>query len=523
VPIKGCMWGLIGVVGMLAIIGITIVAGQIIGLVPFPPIVQSPSPAQATLGPAPVVPSPAQAIPIPAITNTVTTAKPTLVCPPSAPGKVEVRWYIGIGPGTDPAQVKIEQSVVDDFNASQDNILLTMEVVPPPSAASTLTSEIVAGRGPDIVGVVGWAASNIANLQSLDLTPLIECSNFDTAQLDAGLVKIYRLEDQGIVGLPFAIYPSAMEYNTALFDKAGLKYPPARYGDKYIMPDGSQLDWTWDTVARISQLLTVDTNGKNATQPGFNLAKIRQYGFSWGFENQPEYWGAYWQGGSELAPGGSRGMYKAQIPQPWKDSWAWMYNGIWGKQPFIPNRTVEQSATFGSGNTFSSGKIAMTVAPVWYTCCMGNIKTWDFAAVPSYNGRPGGRMDADTFRILKTSKHPREAFTVLTYLVTTGVQKLIVGSAGNPPMVSAIPAIPAHRQAYLASVQARFPWVKNWDTLMAGIQYPDLPNAESWAPNYNDAWVRNTIFGNRLVTSPGLNLVNEEAILESDLTTIYNK
>jgi len=447
-------------------------------------------------------------------------------CPPepAGTGKVPVRWYIGIGAGTDPVQVKTEQSVVDDFNASQDKILLTIEVIPQNSAADTLTKEIASGQGPDIVGAVGWAVSNGSNLQSLDLAPLIRCKNFDTTRFDANLVQMYQTADQGLVSLPFAIYPSAMEYNKALFDKAGLKYPPAWYGDKYIMPDGSQLDWTWETVAKIGQLLTVDANGKNATEAGFNPAKIKQYGFSWGFENQPEYWGSFWQGGSELAPGGSRGSYKAQIPQAWKDSWAWTYNGIWGQQPFIPSNAVEQSAAFGSGNAFNSGKVAMAIGPVWYTCCIGNVKTWDFAAVPAYNGKPGGRIDSDTFRILKSSKHPGEAFTTLAYLVTTGAQKLLVGSAGHPPaFLNTIPANPAYRQAYLAAARAKFPWVKNWDTIIAGLQYPDIPSAEAWVPNYNDAWGRNGAFGNLLITTPGLNLADQQTILESDLTIIYNK
>ena len=36
------------------------------------------------------------------------------------------------------------------------------------------------------------------------------------------------------------------------------------------MPDGSVVDWDYDTVAQLAKLLTVDKNNKDATQDGFD-------------------------------------------------------------------------------------------------------------------------------------------------------------------------------------------------------------------------------------------------------------
>jgi multiple sugar transport system substrate-binding protein len=477
--------------------------------------------AAATDTPAPTA--------VPAATNT---AAPTAVPPTPVPtayplascqaGKTCVRWFIGLGTGTDAGQIPTEQGVVDDFNASQSSVQLIMELIPYASAKNTLATEIASGNGPDIVGPVGWAGSNAFFDQWGDLSPYIKAGKFDTAVFDKSLVAMYHPETAQ-VGLPFAVYPSAMEFNTALFDQAGLKYPPAKYGDKYTFPDGTTADWTWATLAKVGQYLTVDKAGKNATEAGFDKSSIVQYGFTWNFENQPEYWGAFWAGGSELVAGGTKGTYKAAVPQAWKDSFTWYYNGIWGAQPFIPNNAVEQSPDFGTGNVFNSGKVAMTIEPSWYTCCMSNVKTWDFAAMPTYNGKVGGRIDADTFRLLKTSKNPQAAFTAMVYLETTGVKRLIIGSAANPPAYGAVPAIGADRQPFLDAKAAQFPWVKNMSTLITGLQYPDVPSAEGYVPNFNDAWDRNTKFGNLLVTTSGLDLNKEIATLESDLTTIYNK
>jgi hypothetical protein len=133
-------------------------------------------------------------------------------------------------------------------------------------------------------------------------------------------------------------------------------------------------------------------------------------------------------------------------------------------------------------------------------------------------------VDADTFRILKATAHPEEAFTVLTYLVTTGVDKLIVGTPGQPPAYGAISAIPSKQAATLASKQAQFPFVTQagWDVLLDGLDYPDVPSAEGYLPNMIESWDRLLGFGNNLRYTQGLDLTAEKAVLESDLTAIFN-
>jgi len=326
---------------------------------------------------------------------------------------------------------------------------------------------------------------------------------------------------QGQVGLPFAVYPSAIFFNTALFDEAGLNYPPTKYGDKYKMPDGSEVDWNWDTLQKVAQILTVDKNGKNATEDGFDKTNITQYGFTFNFENQPEYVGSFMSnGGYMVAPDGKT----AQAPANWQKAWTWFYNGIWGDHPFIPNGQVEQSADFGAGNAFNSTKIAMTDQPVWYTCCMGNVKTWDAGVMPiGLDGKVAGRIDADTFRIFKSTKNPDEAFQVVSYLVTDGVQKLIIGSKDNPPAYGAVPARTADGPTWLAAKQGQFPWVKNWQTILDGLNYPDVPSSESYMPNYNESWARGQTFFNLMQNTGGLDLQKEINTYVSDLQAIFDK
>ena len=146
-------------------------------------------------------------------------------------GPVELRWYVGLGTGTDPEQLEVQQQVVDEFNAAHPNIKLTLEVVPYEQAYETLATQISSGAGPDIVGPVGWSGSAAFYGQWLDLAPYIKSSGFDTGIFDPAMVKFYQTEE-GQVGLPFAVFPAAMFYVPAFFDDAGFHYPPSKYGEK---------------------------------------------------------------------------------------------------------------------------------------------------------------------------------------------------------------------------------------------------------------------------------------------------
>ena len=463
--------------------------------------------------------------------------QPTVAMPPTATpfplakvesGKIPIYWYIGLGTGTNAEQMPIQQEVVADFNSqperATDKIQLIMQVVPNASARDALATMIAASNGPDIVGPVGWSGANTFFGQWLDLTPYVKATNYDLTQFDPALVKAYQSE-QGLAGLPFAVFPSAIFYNTKLFDEAGLNYPPAKYGEQYKMPDGTMVDWSWDTVAKVGKLLTIDSAGKNSTEAGFDKTKIVQYGFDWQWEGTATYVGSFWQAGEILVPGGSKGQYKAQIPDTWKVAWKWTYDGVWGDQPYIMNGQVFNSADFGSGNVFQGGKVGMIDQPLWFTCCIDpkSNNTWDFGAMPTYNGKVGGRLDADTFRIWKGTAHPKEAFTVLQYLIGPAVQKLVVGSADKPSAYGAFPGRTADQANYISAKNKQFPWVKNWDTVLAGLAYADVPSAESWVPNFNEYWNRSTNFYTLMQNTSGLDLNAEIEKFRADSETIFNK
>jgi len=442
---------------------------------------------------------------------------------PASGDKVQIRWFVGLGTGTNPEQVAVQEEVVSDFNASQDRIELVLEIVPYDSARDTLSTQIASGAGPDIVGPVGWGGSNGFYGQWLDLTPYIESSGFDTSIFDPALLEFYQTEE-GQVGLPFAVFPGAVYYVPAMFDEAGLNYPPQTYGEKYVMPDGTEVDWNWETLTEIAKLLTVDVNGLNSTEEGFDPTQIVQVGYSPQWQH-PNSVATFYSGAAKIFEGEAVGEYEATIPDGWKDAWEWYYNGMWGEQPFIATGPLSGAPEFGNGNVFNTGKAAMGLTQTWYTCCLGDFRDAgnesQLAVQPmSADGEVHGRIDADTFRVWKGTPNPEEAFEVLSYLITTGGDKLL-------PIYGAMPAIAEKTEAFFEQKSTDYPFVtqESWDVFIQGLAYPDTPSAEQYQPNWTEAFARQQTFMDLMNNTPPdqFDFDAEFQKLVDDLNVIYNK
>jgi multiple sugar transport system substrate-binding protein len=420
---------------------------------------------------------------------------------------------VGLGAGTSPNQQAIQRNVVSKFNETHPNIKLTLQIVDFNQAPDTLAEQFDSGDGPDIIGPMGIGGSNRFHDEWFDLTPLIVDTNFDLTQFNPELVNIYKT-DEGQVGLPFAVFPAAVFYNKKIFDRAGLAYPPASYGEMYTMPDGTKVEWNWDTLTQIARLLTLDQSGRNATEEDFDADNVVQYGYvpQWQSVNSI---GTFWGAGTLRSTGNN-----AVIPPQWESAWKWYYEGMWGDQPFIPNQNDINTQHFGSSNPFSSASIAMAITQSWYIGAFGpNIaggNQWDLAALPTYEGKVHGSVDADTFRIWKGTEHPREAFEVLTYFIGPASEDLLRA-------YGAVPARTADQDAFFAARKQQFSWVKNWDVLRDGLNYPDIPSAEAYMPNFGDATNRLTAFGDLLRSTDSLNIDAEIATLRRDLEDIFKR
>jgi multiple sugar transport system substrate-binding protein len=433
---------------------------------------------------------------------------------PGPNGGTIVRWFIGLGTGGQPQHVAAEQKIAADFNAAQKEIFLSVEIYDNKVAGNILKTQIAAGTAPDIIGPVGVEGLNLFRDQLLDLTSLVASQKYDTSKVDPALNDFWKLgEGNALVGLPFATYPSYLFFNKDLFDEAKLPYPPAKVGDKY-----QGKDWDMAALRDLAMKLTVDSKGNDATSASFDAANVVQWGFDmqWN-DDSPLSEASLFGASSFLAPDGKT----AQIPEQIATGEKWFNDGVW-KDRFIPNANQINSDLLDKGNLFESGNLAMNETHSWYTCCVNpaapakpKVKNFGFAIAPSYNGKITAKLHADTFSLLKSSKHPDLAFKAMAQLL---------GSADLLTIYGAFPADKSQQAAFFKSVDATFPGVKlDWSVPQAMLPFPDVPNHQAFVPNYAKAKAAWQAFHNKYRTSAGTDIDAELATLKTTLQGIFDE
>lgn len=407
----------------------------------------------------------------------------------AAQERTTIRWFVGLGAGTDAPQIEAQEAIVEEFNNSQDEIELVLEIVDNDQAYGILSTQMAAGNAPDIIGPLGVRGrSNFPGVW-LDLTELLESTNYDLSDFDPDLVEFYNIEGEGQIGLPFAIFPSFLIYNEELFDEAGIPYPPRNYGDPYVDWNGEEREWNTDTLRELAMILTVDSEGNDATMDEFNPDEIVQFGYGNQYTDI--------RGRLTLFGAGSFADEEgnAQVPEHWQEGLDWYQKAMW-EDWFYPNGVYGGADFMGGGNWFESGNLAMVTIHLWYLpCCTWGLEGVDYqlAPVPSYNGVTTAKMHGDTFSILSSTEHPVEAFEVLTYLLGEKANELATLYGGMPARLSLQPD-------YFDTIAQNDPLAGrdlNWDIVVAGMAYADNPSHEGPLPNLLEAEdIYNTWTGN---------------------------
>ena len=410
---------------------------------------------------------------------------------------VDIEWYVGLGTGTNPEQIPVEQAQVDTFNADHPNIHLTLTVVDSEQAEQDLAARLPTNP-PDIIGPIGIRGLQGYGDSLLDLTDQIASAGVDRSTIEDALWDVYQLDGKQI-GIPMAVYPSFIYYNKSLFDEAELAYPPHEVGEQY---EGQ--DWTWDTVRDLAMKLTVDADGNDATSADFDPSSIDVWGLDAQFtNNDPRAWSTIFGGsGSIVADDGTT----AQWPDNWREGLQFFYDAMWTDH-IIPTKP-ELDAIEPGGNSFQTGRIAMDVVHQWYTCCIvpaegePPVTDWDIAVLPTGpDGNITSKLHADTVGILDTSENPEAAFEVLNCIRT------------NQDLLQAWGALPAEisqRDGFFAGLDEQFaPLEIDWNVSSQMLEYPDYPSHEAYMPNFNEANAANGEFGSKLWTTPDLDLEAE--------------
>jgi multiple sugar transport system substrate-binding protein len=461
-------------------------------------------------GPGGGTPAPVGSQPAPGGSQAAGGSAPAPVQPSFAAAKL--RWYCCLGTGEDPAQIPTEEEVAAGFGTKYPGSSLKFEVVTYDAARDTLSTQIASGNSPDVVGPVGVGGLAAYEGQWLDLGPHITGTGYDTSQYDPAAVEFYKTDD-GQIGLPFAVYPSMLWYKADMFEEAGLETPPHEYGAKYKMPDGSEVEWNYDTINELAKLLTVDKNGKDANDPDFDPDNIVQYGFE-PQRDDLRGLGAYWGAGNLAGPDGKT----VTIPDAWKDAWKFWYDGMWKDHTIMTGAVAESEEFSGGGYPFFSGRVAMSENFLWTTYGVADAGTdWDLAAIPSHNGTITSPLNADTFAIHEGTKNPDAAFAALTYILDDSADKLL-------QLYGGMPARPDRQDAFFETLGQSdgFPDEVDWQVAKDSLQYADKPNFEAAMPKYNETLTILEKYESKWSTTDGLNMDQEIEALRAEIQAAWD-
>jgi len=451
-------------------------------------------------------------------------AAPASVAPATVPpGKVTLSWFCCLGGGDEESQQKTFKELANSFMATHPDITVKLDHTAYAGARDAFAVKLASGSPPDVVGPLGVGGASAFEGQWLDVQPLVDKYQVDLTGYDPQMLNLYKAGGQGLFGIPFAIYPSELYYQLDMFDEAGLEYPPAKYGEQYKMPDGTMVDWNYDTVRKVAMLLTIDSTGKNATEAGFDPSHIVQYGFEPQRDDLRTNGAAFFGQERLLADDGKT----AQIPDSWRAAWHWVYDGIW-KDHFIMSDQVYQTPAFMGGyDAFNSGKVAMNENFLWSVCCIteagGN---WNLAALPSYQGKVTAPLNADTFRITKASKHPEQSFEFLRFLVQGDGKTKMLNA------ISGFPALKSDQASFFQQLEQQkddkgkniYPAGVNWPVVTDAIQFADVEkNSESFMPNYNKSLDVLVKYLTRFTGKSGLDVDVELNKMQTELQAAFDK
>jgi ABC-type sugar transport system permease subunit/ABC-type glycerol-3-phosphate transport system substrate-binding protein len=344
------------------------------------------------------------------------------------------------------------QSVVDEFNRSQDRIfvdLLSVSLIHQKTLLAT-----AGGNPPDLAGLM-----NDVVIEFADKNALLALDDFAKGTNVVAERYVPAFWDMcthrgHLWAVPTTPVVLALHWNKDLFEKAGLD------------PD------------RPPRTITeLDAYSRKLTRRNAATGQIEGMGFlpsepgHW-----PEAWGYFFDGA--LWDGATR--FTLDSPENVRAyEWVQGYAKEYGVDALLTFRS--SFGRFGSPqNAFMSGKVAMELQGVWISNFIDMYNPgmhWGAAPFPSIEegGDPVAIANSDMLVIPRGAKHPREAFEFVKYLAEQGpIEKLALLHGKTSPLVDVSAAFFArHKNPYIRMFQklsesknlVRFPYMAVWNQL----------------------------------------------------------
>jgi len=411
--------------------------------------------------------------PVAPATTAPDSGQPTTIPPaatqeqPAAGAKAKVVIFIGMGTGTDPEQITKQEALAKRFNETHDKIEIEFMIVPTEEAYDRYLAMVAGNNAPQLVGPNG--VNTVAEFLDTweDITPYIQKDNYDLSDFYGPAVVLNQYPGKN-VGLPLGLYPGFIYYNKDIYDAGGVAYPPHDYNDKA---------WTYAKLREDAMLLTLDKNGKNATEAGFDPANIVQYGYddSWAtFRGMMVGWGA-----PNVGRPTTEDYKTALVNSPeWITGAQWYSDGIW-KDYFIPDSAAVTARDANAADPFGSGIQAMFASFTWFMAeGLADLPfKYDIAPMPfNDKGTRISRINSDIFTIPASAKNKQEAWEVMKWLVSPeNIIEVCQIYGCLPPRKSV-------ETQFRSLLKETYPQL-DLDVIYNAITYLDAPNHEGYVPD----------------------------------------
>ncbi len=327
-----------------------------------------------------------------------------LVCPAALAARVEIDYWLW-----DSSQLPVYRAVADAFERRNPDVRIKITQMSWPDYWISLTTGFIAGTAPDVfVNHAAKFPEFVLNGTLLDLAPLAARDHVAATDYLPSLYALWSRAGQQY-GVPKDWDTVALVYNRELLAAAGVT--PA---------DLENLDWNprdGGSFGRMLARLTVDETGKHALAPGFDPARVRQYGLL--LDGQPDGFGQL--GWSHFAA--SNGFHYHD--GPWSrrfhyddprlaETLQWLRDAS-RRGWIVP---AQQARQIGAPGLFAARKGVLVLTGSWLINWFAANTRFPFGFAPLPAGPVGRKVMVNGLgdSIWSGSRHPQEAWRWVRYL-----------------------------------------------------------------------------------------------------------
>lgn len=297
-----------------------------------------------------------------------------------------------------PNEKKADEVAVKQFETNNPGIKVKFQYIPT-DYETKLSTMIAANTPPDIGGLdkktaLIWSEQGkLVNLKSL-----ID-KDTETTESDYIHDSFLRSSPDNIVGITPCQEVFAIFYNKDMFKAANVDPLPTKAQDAL----------TWDQFVEVAKKLTIDQNGKNASEAGFDPSKIKQFGV------QTPNWA--WQ--TYLVLNDTKLMTddnsKLNLSDPAVTETIQKFADLINVYHVAPSPA--QAKTLPSAAVaLQSKKVAMDYDGQWVQLDLANAKVnFDVGVLPKMK-RCTTTLFGEVESIFKGSKHPEEAYKFMKWM-----------------------------------------------------------------------------------------------------------